>query len=244
MPREWEFLTASHEKNLACSFFKRLEIHPAFQTSCPWDLCETSMVSWNALSLLPPWGWHVLCGRSSWKCYTGLSFTWKCCKFILMRIFTEMPHKFCIYDLLGVIFISSVRSWLTCVVNKRYFFLYNADLPINRRGCDLWRLLKIFKRNLGINEVLPFGGFSYSNQGSQRYKRQLELGCCWAQQHNWTLKGFTSTWGSSLPSLGNPLTLPKLCWVPLGFGGQQGEVYRPKRAILRLWLTFQAALQD
>lgn len=43
MPREWEFLTASHEKNLACSFFKRLEIHPAFQTSCPWDLCETSM---------------------------------------------------------------------------------------------------------------------------------------------------------------------------------------------------------
>lgn len=116
-------------------------------------------VSWNALSLLPPWGWHVLCGRSSWKCYTGLSFTWKCCKFILMRIFTEMPHKFCIYDLLGVIFISSVRSWLTCVVNKRYFFLYNADLPINRRGCDLWRFLKIFKRNLGINEVLPFGGF-------------------------------------------------------------------------------------
>lgn len=79
-------------------------------------------VSWNALSLLPPWGWHVLCRHSSWKCYTGLSFTWKCCKFILMRIFTEMPHKFCIYDLLGVIFISSVRSWLTCVVNKRYFF--------------------------------------------------------------------------------------------------------------------------
>lgn len=41
MPLEWECLTASHGKDLAGSFFKRLEIHPAFQTSCPWDLCET-----------------------------------------------------------------------------------------------------------------------------------------------------------------------------------------------------------
>lgn len=29
----------------------------------------------------------------------------------------------------------------------------------------------IFKSNLGISEVFPFGGFSCSNQGSQSYKR-------------------------------------------------------------------------
>lgn len=54
MPLKWECLTASHRKNLAGSILKRLEIHPAFQTSCPWDLCETCMcVSECTVSIAP-----------------------------------------------------------------------------------------------------------------------------------------------------------------------------------------------
>lgn len=199
-------------------------------------------VSWNALSLLPPWGWHVLCGRSSWKCYTGLSFTWKCCKFILMHIFTEMPHKFCIYDLLGVIFISSVRSWLTCVGNRRYFFYIMLIFQLIVEVVTCEDSLKSLKGTWASMKCFLLEGFPAVIRAFRGTKGSWSLDA--AGHNNITLKGFTSTWGSSLPSLGNPVTLPKLCWLPLGFGGQQGEVYRPKQAILRLWLTFQAVLQD
>lgn len=154
------------------SFFKRLEIHPAFQTSCPWDLCETC-VSWNALYLLPLWGWHMFCGLSSWKCYTGLSVTWKCCKFILMRIFTEMPHKFCIYDLLGVIFISSVRSQLICVVNKRCFLFIMLIFQLIIKVVTCEGSLKILKGTWTSVNCFLLEGFPAGTWGSQRFRMQL-----------------------------------------------------------------------
>lgn len=56
---------------------------------------------------------------------------------LYLGIFLLKCHiKFCIYYLLGVIFISSVHSWFICVINKRGFS-YDADVLINHRGCDL-----------------------------------------------------------------------------------------------------------
>ena len=40
---ERECLKASHSKNPLGYFLKRLEIHTAFQNSCPRDLCKTFM---------------------------------------------------------------------------------------------------------------------------------------------------------------------------------------------------------
>lgn len=33
------------------------------------------------------------------------------------------------------------------------------------KGCDLWRFLNIFRRNLDMSELLPFGGFPWKNPG-------------------------------------------------------------------------------
>lgn len=129
-------LKASHSENPAGYFVKRLEI----QNSHPWDLCETCMC---VLEYCVYAG--AVLGNT---CYVGffmemlnriVFYIKRCCKFILMGIFIEIPHKFCTYEDL-VVFIFLVCRWLICVVNKRWF-LFNTDIDINNRYCDLQRFL-------------------------------------------------------------------------------------------------------
>lgn len=83
------------EKNLAGSFFKRLEIHPAFQTSCPWDLCETcTCVLECSVSTAP-----VGVARVMWVFFLEMLYRVGCllhesvANLYSRCIFTEMPHK-------------------------------------------------------------------------------------------------------------------------------------------------------
>lgn len=85
-------------------FLKRLEIHTAFQSSWPRDLCDTCMwVLEYSVYAAPVLGnacdVGFLCGNVMQDCLLYESL-----QIYTMGIFTGIPYKFCIYHHLVVSF--------------------------------------------------------------------------------------------------------------------------------------------